>query len=229
MSEPERPIPFAASLPFLGRGWAPFAFVALFVVATAALGLRFGIGASILVLAAAALMMVITMAFRAVQSIAEPDEDAGLLDEVPTPALMQKQVAFKALKDLEFERSVGNIGDADYAEIHARYREEAKRAMRAVDEERRELRARAEQLAADATADRGAEEAEEPAADDEKDDEKDDENAEEPAPLFDPRVEKKAENEPGKVACAECGTKNDPDAKFCKSCGGKMGEKEVEA
>jgi len=39
----------------------------------------------------------------------------------------------RALKDLEFERSVGKIGEDDYAELSARYRADAKRLMQLID------------------------------------------------------------------------------------------------
>ncbi|MGZ3450953.1 MAG: zinc ribbon domain-containing protein [Polyangiales bacterium] len=130
-------------------GWAGGLIGGSVAVVLAALGWRFGIGVSIIILAALALLTVIGMSFRAVQGLTEPDLDADV-EDAPTPAEMQKRSALKALKDLEYERSIGNILDEDYRELEGRYREEAKRAMRAVDAEREGLRARAEELAQEA-------------------------------------------------------------------------------
>ena len=58
----------------------------------------------------------------------------------------QKQAVLRALKDLEFERSVGKISDEDYAVLVARYRQEAKRLLRAIEEEARPRRESVEWL-----------------------------------------------------------------------------------
>src|SRR5262245_13399620 len=129
--------------------WAGALLGAGIAVVLVSVAWRFGIAVSIISLAAMALLTVIGMSFRAVQGLTEPDLDADVL-EAPTPAEMQKRAAIKALKDLEYERAIGNIVDEDYRELEARYREEAKRAMRAVDAEKAEMRARAEALVREA-------------------------------------------------------------------------------
>jgi hypothetical protein len=182
-------------------GWAGGLLGAGIASILAVIGVRFGIGVSIIILASIALLAVIGMSFRAVQGLTEPDVDADV-EDAPTPAEMQKRAALRALKDLEYERSIGNIVEEDFRELEGRYREEAKRAMRAVDEERRELRARAEELAREALED--AEQEEKPKA---------------------PAKKKK----PSKVECPKCGTENDPDAKFCKECAVKLREDDAEA
>ena len=53
----------------------------------------------------------------------------------------------RALKDLELEHSVGKIDDEDYAQISARYREQAKGLLREMDIEIEPLRPKAEALA----------------------------------------------------------------------------------
>lgn len=175
--------------------WTPWAGAGLGLVVVVAIGLRFGIGASFVLLAGAALLTVVWMAFRAVQTIVEPtDDDLVAHQDAPTPAQLQKQSALRALRDLEYERSLGNILDDDFKDLERRYREEAKRAMRAVDEERKAMRARAEALVAESLR-----------------------NAPEPEP--EPIAAKKPDT---RVVCTECDTHNDPDAKFCKQCGAKM-------
>lgn len=58
----------------------------------------------------------------------------------------QKRAVLRALKDLEFERSVGKISEEDYRELVGRYRHEAKRLLRLIDDSATEERARAEKL-----------------------------------------------------------------------------------
>lgn len=172
------------------------------------LKLIFGTAPAILVLAACALIVVVGNLFRAIQSLAEPDEgDAEMATVVTSAAEQHKHSAIRALKELEFERSVGNIGDDDYAEIVARYRAEAKRAMKLVDEERAEMRARAELLATkEIDAELG------PASD---------VAPNKPVRTEEPlRPKKTATSE--RVACAECDVDNDADARFCKGCGAEL-------
>jgi hypothetical protein len=72
----------------------------------------------------------------------------------------------RALKDLEYERAVGKINDADYASLAEHYRNEAKRLLRAVDANLGPERERAEQILAERLATREAAEAPDGAADD---------------------------------------------------------------
>jgi hypothetical protein len=53
----------------------------------------------------------------------------------------------RALKDLEFERSVGKISDDDYQQLLVAYRAEAKRLLRAIDESAEASRKRAAEIA----------------------------------------------------------------------------------
>jgi len=198
--------------------WTGLAIFGLAIAAAFAITVKFGLGAALILLAGGALILFIWLAFRAVQSVTEPDASSLLLDVAMTPAGARKVAALKALRDLETERGIGNLSDEDYRELEKRYREEAKQAMRDVDEERAALRERAEALATRAV---------ERALVTEQEEEKKD-AAPEPA-MADPtptpaeapisRRAAAAKNE-----CAECQTKNDPDAKFCKQCGAKMGD-----
>ena len=61
-------------------------------------------------------------------------------------ALEQKRAVLRALKDLEFERAVGKISEEDFKVLVARYRAEAKRLLKQIDEASAEQRARAEDL-----------------------------------------------------------------------------------
>lgn len=193
--------------------WTGLAIAGLAVAAAFAITVRFGLGAALILLAGGALVLFIWLAFRAVQAVTEPDESSILLELAPTTAAARKTAALRALKDLETERGLGNLSDDDYAELEARYREDAKVAMREVDEERRGLRERAEAIAERAIAkalEAPAEKSEE-AEIDAKEEKKETKEKSEPAAA-----------PPEKLACAKCSTPNDPDAAFCKRCGASL-------
>lgn len=180
--------------------WTGLAVAGVALVAAFALTMKFGLGAALILLAGGALILFIWLAFRAVQSVTEPDDDSILIEAPPTPASTRKASALRALKDIEFERSIGNLNDADFHELEGRYREEAKLAMRDVDDERADLRERAERIAKRAV------------------DKEFDAPEDEPEPTDEPVAKK-----PTTIACPSCKTGNDPDAAFCKRCGEKLG------
>ncbi len=62
----------------------------------------------------------------------------------------KKAEILTALRDLQTEHAIGRLDDADFAELSARYREEAKALMREVDSELEPYRARAEELVREA-------------------------------------------------------------------------------
>jgi len=191
--------------------WTGLAIVGLALAAAFAITVKFGLGAALILLAGGALILFIWLAFRAVQSITEPEETSLLLDVAMTPAAAKKTAALKALRDLEVERGIGNLNEEDYRELERRYRDEAKRAMRDVDEERASLRERAEALAARAV---------ERALEQDTPKEKVEEAPADPTPTpAEAPISRRLRD--AKIECPECRTKNDPDAKFCKACGAK--------
>ncbi|WP_159397989.1 zinc ribbon domain-containing protein [Sorangium cellulosum] len=110
----------------------PLAVLVLAVVA----GLLSGPPAVILVLAGGALVGVIAILWASLRVLVGETPlsgaDAYALG-APSAEEEQKQAVLRALKDLEFERSVGKISDEDYAELVAKYRAEAKRLLRLLD------------------------------------------------------------------------------------------------
>ncbi len=192
--------------------WTGLAIVGVALAVAFAITAKFGLGAALILLAGGALILFIWLAFRAVQSVTEPEESSLLFDVAMTPAAARKAAALKALRDLETERGIGNLSDDDYRELELRYREEAKQAMRDVDAERAALRERAEALAARAV-EREIDEAEDKAPGEEAP------TGTTETPAATPVSRRARET---KTECTECQTKNDPDAKFCKSCGAKM-------
>jgi hypothetical protein len=166
------------------------------VVATLAMGAVYGVGTAVLTLAGGVLLIVISILWASVRTLS--GDAAITLEEAialgaPTAAEEQKRAVLQALKDLEFERSVGKIADADYEELVVRYRAEAKRLLRAVDEDLAPLREKAAAYVAEQLGN-------------------------EPPPKRS-KPPKRADD----PVCPTCQTANDTDAAFCKKCGAKLG------
>ena len=62
----------------------------------------------------------------------EPAADTGSSDEGEDPDddMSPRAVAFRALKEIEFDRATGKLSDADYESLKAKYTSEALAAMR---------------------------------------------------------------------------------------------------
>lgn len=124
----------------------------------------------------------------------------GLSERARAVLAREKALVLRALKDLEFDRSMGKVSEADFEDMAARLRTRALSLMKQLDDDgtgyrtiiERELNAR---LAARSAAERLAGQPVEP----------------EPAPA--------AITE----GLCSCGTANDLDALFCKRCGTKLG------
>jgi hypothetical protein len=179
---------------------ARFGFAATTVVAAVATGYFYDPGTGILVLAGGVLLAVIGVLWLSVRTLSG-DAPITLEEAValgaPTAAEAQKRAVLQALKDLEYERSMGKIADADYQELLARYRNEAKRLLRAVDENLAPLRARAEAYVSEQLAQLGT-----------------------VAPARSERAPVVAAS--STKPCPSCRALNDVDALFCKKCGSKL-------
>jgi len=110
---------------------------ALWAAAVIAAGSLWGIEPAFLVAAAGALGLVITLMWSSVQSLTGGavlgfEEALGM--GAPSRVEEQKRSVLRALKDLEYEKSVGKISAEDYAELSARYRAEAKSLIQSMDE-----------------------------------------------------------------------------------------------
>jgi hypothetical protein len=111
-------------------------------------------------------------------------------------------LVLRALKDLEFDRSMGKVSQKDFDDMAARLRGRALSLMKQLDEDGTGYRSLIErELTARVTA-RGAMPEAAPAS------------VVAPAPAAMAGV------------CA-CGTANDPDARFCKQCGSKLSDAPV--
>lgn len=195
--------------------WTVPLFPAIVVVAAGIMGAIRGAPGAVLVLAGGMLVVVIAAFWRSLRVLvgeAPLSLEATLWHGQAPQEDEKKQAVLRALKDLEYERSVGKLGDEDYKQLSAKYRAEAKALLRAQDAALAPAREKAEDLIAKKL--RG-----EPI---------------DPAPLAPPKAEKKRKKRPAAAAaepseplveaktCPACGTENDGDAKFCKSCGGKL-------
>ncbi len=110
---------------------------AVWLLAAIVAGLMFGVQIVLLVLAAGALTLVITLMWSSVQSLTGGtalgfEEALGM--GAPSKVEEEKRAVLRALKDLEYERGVGKISPEDYAELLAKYRADAKRLIQSVDE-----------------------------------------------------------------------------------------------
>jgi hypothetical protein len=127
----------------------PWMFVPLTIVAMAVAGLIWGRGLVLLTLGAFVLGAVIWTFWESVRSLTGDaqltiDEALGL--GAPSAEEERKRAVLRSLKDLEYERGVGKVSEADYRELSSKYREEAKALLQLLDQTLGPARLRAEQL-----------------------------------------------------------------------------------
>lgn len=187
------------------------------LVAAGVVGATLSLGPALLVLAGGALFGTIAFFWASLRTLggeAPLAEGFELMStrrvESPDGAAERKRTALRALKDLELERSIGKIDEADYAELSSRYREEAKAILREMDRDVGPLRERAEVLARKYLAKHGAD----PGSHAESDPARD--------ALLEPEGPVAEERPPSRRACLRCKASNEVDAVFCKSCGTRV-------
>lgn len=110
----------------------------------------------------------------------------------------EKMLVLRSIKEVEFDRAMGKISDADFHEMSGRLRARAAGLLRALDADRTGYRTLIERELATRVG--RAPSSQVPAA------------VAEPAEA----------SAPAAGTCAACGTANDPDARFCKSCGTRI-------
>jgi hypothetical protein len=114
-----------------------------FAIGTA-LGVTFGRGPFFLGLAAAALTGAIWVLWKSIQNLtgeAELTLEEALSLGAPNAEEERKVAVLRALKDLEYERTVGKIDDQDFLELSAKYRAEARVLLQLVDDKLEPARA----------------------------------------------------------------------------------------
>jgi len=193
-------------------------------------GTLYGVQLVVLTLAAAALLLVIWLLWSSVQALAGQSdltfEEAFSLG-ARSAEEEQKRAVLRALKDLEYERSVGKISDDDYRDYAARYRADAKRLIQSLDENLAEGRQQVEQELARRLAKKSLRTPRNSGAGES-------ESSDSVAPDAEPSARESAPSEPepepelsaASRECATCHVKNEQDARFCKGCGKSMAEAE---
>jgi hypothetical protein len=189
------------------RNVDPHILMGLSAVQVAALAGYFlgGTGLAVLAVGAVIMLLAILALWNSVRSLTgDLDVDPRIVEAqnvVISSRSREKERILRALKDLENERDLGKLDEADFKEVSHRYREEAKALLRQMDEDIAPYREKAEALAKKFIADSAVVVTKAEANVD----------AEQEAPKTEaPSTEKRE--------CAACKVKNDPDAKFCKSC-----------
>ena len=189
---------------------------AITLLAATLAGILYGVQLVVLVLAACALLLVIWLLWSSVQALAGEseltfEEAFGL--GARSAEYEQKRAVLRALKDLEYERSVGKISEDDYHEYAARYRAEAKRLIQGLEENLTEGRKQVEAELERRLAKKATKAPENTATEAEETDEPELDSGPTSAPS-EPKP-----SAPASRDCPACQVKNEPDARFCKACG----------
>lgn len=112
----------------------------------------YGRGAFFLVAAGSALLGALLILWSSVQALtgdAPLTLEEALTLTAPSTEEERKVAVLRALKDLEYERSVGKLSEDDYNDLTRKYRQEAKQLLQAVDESMADGRERALALLAE--------------------------------------------------------------------------------
>jgi hypothetical protein len=191
------------------------------VLGAAVVGATLGLGTALLVLAGGALLGAVFLFWSSLERLTGESpltlgEAIGL--GAPTAEEERKRAVVRGLKDLEYERSVGKVSEADYADLSQRYRAEAKALLRSLDADLAPARKAAEERLAARLAAAGL-----PSS------RRDSPSAAEPGART--QDASKEEGTPVRTApptdgraCPECAAVNDEDALYCKRCGSGLGK-----
>jgi ribosomal protein L40E len=210
-----------------GLGWILVPSATL--VAAVAAGAIQGPAFAVLALAAGALLAAVALLWTSIRAVFGETpltgEEAYALG-APTAEEEQKRAVLQALKDIDFEHSVGKLSDADHRELSLRYRSEAKCLLRLLDERAQPERERVEKLVLarlrregliEQQGTRNKEQGTENVG------EEGSSTATEAAPDAATEAAPDAATAP---TCPKCDAPNDADAAFCKKCGTRLGAEE---
>jgi hypothetical protein len=191
-------------------------------------GIVMSLGPAILVFTGGALLGTITLMWASLRTLGG---DAPLPTGLATAAIVsrdnraiaeRKRTVLLALKDLEHEREIGKIDEADYQLVAARYRAEAKNILREIDDEAAPNRSRAEQIARAHLKKRGLLSDDAPDSPASASDEIVNRVSIEPAPPTTKSAPPPPMPKETRPECEKCQTSNEPDAAFCKKCGASL-------
>jgi hypothetical protein len=223
-------------------GVAALGVLAVVVGGAVVADLAQGPAMAVLLLAGGALISVIALLWGSVRTLlgetALSGADAYAIG-APRAEEEKKRAVLRALKDLEFEHSVGKISEEDYRVLYVKYRTEAKRLLRILEEEAQPRRQGVEAMiqkrlrreGLDAELGEAASPEPAPSPEEVEGDRKGrrKKKGHRPAATAESKPAKPApaEAKPTKPApataadnaCPECATINEADAVFCKKCG----------
>jgi len=186
-------------------------------------GTMYGVQLVVLILSGGALLLVIWLLWSSVQALTGGSEltfEEAFSMGTRSAEEEQKRAVLRALKDLEYERSVGKISDDDYQEYAARYRAEAKRLIQGLEENLAEGRKQVEVELARRSSKKASEAKPKIASQSDGNGESTPE-----ADDSDARASAASDAELGSPEtrdCPACQVKNELDARFCKACGKSM-------
>lgn len=182
------------------------------VTIAAIVGMLSGLATAILVLIGGGLLAVIAIFWGSIRVLSgdaplPPELEALDRAVLGVDALAsRRKMLVRALKDLENERALGKLEDADFEQIASTYREELKEVLRRIDATLEPHRAKAEEIARahleKAGLAEGSDRAEQPTAEEQEGEAK----------------AEATEAKPARRVCPKCEASNEPDAKFCKEC-----------
>jgi hypothetical protein len=184
------------------------------------LGTLYGVQLVVLSLAGGALLLVIWLLWSSVQALAGESEltfEEAFSMGARSAEEEQKRAVLRALKDLEYERSVGKISEEDYHEYSARYRAEAKRLIRDLDESLAEARKQVEREV-ERRVSKQEPDLEEPSLDEAAPTAVVEATS---SPVHEAPIATKSAKKQLRE-CIACHTQNELDARFCKGCGAGM-------
>jgi hypothetical protein len=140
-------------------------------------------------------------ALRAVRPLFAPEDDRTSMIGHRTRAALEreKMLALRSIKELEFDRAMGKLSDADWQEMSGRLRTRAGRLMRQLDAGTGYREKIERDLAKRLGTDR----------------------ARKADPTEVRRADPPGSSRPS-TTCAKCATVNDLDARFCKECGQRL-------
>ena len=191
----------------LALRWLPWLLAAALVIAAIPVGLARGAPSVVLLAAFGALGSAVYFFWESLRLVADSRAPGDALVEgheegLPAELVARKRAAMRGLQDIDFEHSIGRLGDADHEKLRKQYRDEARAALQAIEQSLGSYLSKANALVSKV----------------EKSDKA------EPAAAREAPVERASAKPARGRACAGCGTRNDADAVFCKKCGARIGE-----
>ncbi len=211
------------------------AAVAAVLLGAAVVRWRFGWPSVALWLAFCALSGAALLFWEALRSALDPLAPGDGEDDPVVRLLAQseleerKKAALRAIKDLQFEFSIGRLSEQDFNELSERYRNEARQVMVELDAalgtHLQEAEAEFDRIAAEAQTQPDAK-----AAETDSVSKKAEKSSQVPKVKSGERAAEQAGQEGLSTSnatdktCAKCATRNDVDAKFCKNCAEPLGD-----